>query len=229
MEPQRLQLSLKPGAETGEFPRTSSPGESDVHPVAAMRDPARDPAPSDVVRRPARDVFALPPSHDTLLDGVRRARVDDATVVAGLQVLARSQAFERGLLPEPTEHDFDKLVDTWQARLHEHAEGRTFLALKAREPVGFISAGPRRYSSEPEGEIYSFHVHPRLWRTRVQQNLIVASLDYLAQRRFPGVIMWVTVTNTFVINELTRNGFKMVERRFNPHHGQPDQGFARHL
>jgi ribosomal protein S18 acetylase RimI-like enzyme len=164
-----------------------------------------------------------------LRDGVRKADVQDADVLAAIQVLAREHAFERSLLPRPTELDFDQLVRAWRFRASSASRARTFLALRGGEPAGFVSAGPGRAGFTWEGEIYAVHVHPRFWTTRVAENLATAAFDHLLQRGFSVVRIWVTVTNIEVLSRLSTLGFRPVAQRFHPQHGALEEAFVRRL
>ena len=157
---------------------------------------------------------------------MRRAGIEDAAAIAGLQVLSREYAFEQGLVPAADTHDFDRLVEVWQARLGQPA-ARTFVGLSAGEPAGFIAAGPSRMRIAWEAEVYSLHVHPRFWRSRVVANLAAAALDFLAQRGFAAVRMWVTETNTTVIDTLLARGFSMMEQRL--HRTRSELAFVQRL
>jgi ribosomal protein S18 acetylase RimI-like enzyme len=228
MEPERLPPTL----ESAEPPREAeSPAEgkraaSDTYP--ALPPPARaarDWA-SEVSGTIARADLSGP--RPVLRDGVRRGGPEDAAAMAGLQVLSREYAYEQGLVPAPDAYDFDRLVDTWQARL-THPATRTFLGLSAGEPAGFIAAGPSRARISWEAEIYSLHVHPRFWRSRVLHNLAAAALDFLTQRGFAAVRMWVTETNTTVIDTLVARGFAVVDQRLHRVHGGVELAFVQRL
>jgi ribosomal protein S18 acetylase RimI-like enzyme len=140
--------------------------------------------------------------------------------------LSREYAYEQALVPAPDLHDFDRLVDLWQGRLAQPS-ARTFLGLSAGEPAGFIATGPSRTHIAWEAEVYSLHVHPRFWRSRVVANLAAAALDFLAQRGFAAVRMWVTATNTTVIDTLSARGFSMLEQR--QHRGRSELAFVQRL
>jgi ribosomal protein S18 acetylase RimI-like enzyme len=211
MESERLSSTPKP-AETAvdAAPAAeSAPPPSDVYPVVQGGLPAEWPreASGTITRAELRG------ARPTLRDGVRRAGLEDAAAIAGLQVLSREYAFEQGLVPAPETHDFDHLVGCWQARLGQGSASRTFLGLSAGEPAGFIAAGPSRSAIGWEAEIYSLHVHPRFWRSRVVPNLAAATLDFLTQRGFAAVRMWVTETNTTTIDTLLARGFSLLDQR----------------
>lgn len=177
-----------------------------------------DPAPDAALRMSA-----------ALRDGVRRAEPRDAEVLAAIQVLAREHAFERSLLPRPTELDFDQLAVAWRQRTSAASRARTFLALRGGEPVGFLAAGPGRAGFAWEGEIYAVHVHPRFWTSRVAENLAAAAFDHLVQRGFSVVRVWATVTNLEVLSRLSALGFRPVAQRFHPQHGELEEAFVRRL
>jgi GNAT superfamily N-acetyltransferase len=164
-----------------------------------------------------------------LRDGVRRAIHGDAPVLAAIQVMAREQGAERGLLPPPVERDFDGLVATYEERLREQGRTRTFLALARGEPAGFATAGPARGGIAWEGEIYALHVHPRFWRGRVPKNLVAACLDFVHQRGFSAMRLWVTASNAELKQGLTAQGFAILEERYHARHGQLEQAFVRRL
>jgi ribosomal protein S18 acetylase RimI-like enzyme len=207
-------------------------------PALSPTEPLVAPEPAAAARRSIVTQLELDPALDpdcalrggtSLRDGVRRADPRDAEVLAAIQVLAREHAFERSLLPRPTELDFDQLAAAWRQRTSPASRARTFLALRSGEPVGFLAAGPGRAGFAWEGEIYGVHVHPRFWSSRVAENLAAAAFDHLVQRGFSVVRVWATVTNLEVLSRLSALGFRPVAQRFHPQHGELEEAFVRRL
>ena len=228
MESERLSSTPKPGEPSAQPPSSAQVGQapSDFYPavqgrVGSVAAEWSHEASGTISRAELRG------PRPTLRDGVRRAVLDDAAAIAGLQVLSREYGFEQGLVPPPQTYDFDHLVECWQARLGQGSASRTFLGLSAGEPAGFIAAGPGRSGIGWEAEVYSLHVHPRFWRSRVVPNLAAAALDFLTQRGFAAVRMWVTESNSTVIDTLTARGFSMLEQRL--HQGRVQLAFIQRL
>jgi ribosomal protein S18 acetylase RimI-like enzyme len=238
MESERLSSTSEPADDSAEGPRSpeSSSAGSDFYPTlslpsSAPREPGQVAASSEWPSEASGTILRtdLTAARPTLRDGVRRAGVEDATALAGIQVLSREYAYEQGLVPAPSSYDFDQLVDVWCGRLVRGPSARTFLGLSAGEPAGFIAAGPSRARISWEAEVYTLHVHPRFWRSRVIYNLGAAALDFLTQRGFRAVRMWVTETNTTVIDTLLARGFSVVEQRPHALHRQLELAFVQRL
>jgi ribosomal protein S18 acetylase RimI-like enzyme len=204
---------------------------SDVYPVArgSEAEPFDAKESSGVVATRPADVPRVESQRAVLRDGVRRAIFGDAPVLAALQVMAREHGAERGLLPPSSEHDFDRLVQSYVTRLADQSRARTFLALTRGEPTGFATSGPSRDAIAWEGEIYALHVHPRFWRTRVPKNLVAACLDFLTQRGFSAARLWVSASNDELIQGLKAQGFSLLEERYHARGGQLEQALVRRL
>lgn len=144
---------------------------------------------------------------------VRRARADDAAVIAAIHVHSWQAAY-RGILP-------DALLDglsvaererTWAALLSGGDEDR--LALVAEDPagelVGFCSVATpilEEGIDEQPAEIGALYVDPGHWREGAGSAMLAAVLEELGGRGRSEAILWVLPENRPALAFYERFGF----------------------
>lgn len=129
---------------------------------------------------------------------VRDARVEDAAVIAAIQVAGWKIAY-RGIVPDRVLAELD--VSSREARWREILAGSTSRELVAEEEGivrAFLSHGPARDADAPAGvrEIYALYADPDVWRRGFGRALWAELQSRLGETGCREVTLWVFEANT---------------------------------
>lgn len=142
--------------------------------------------------------------------GVRTAAVEDARGVALVHVASWQRAY-RGLIPDEVLDGLsvDQREVGWRRIIGDSdAGGRTIVATRAGEIVGWASFGPGRDDGESErGELWGLYAHPEAYSTGVGHALISAVEAALRADGFDGAYLWVLDGNDRAATFYERHGW----------------------
>jgi len=128
---------------------------------------------------------------------VRRATPVDAFAIAAVHVASWRAAY-RGILPARALQALsaETRAMTWLERLGP-SPGRAWVAERAGDIIGFLSAGPSRdRDATPRvGEVYSLYVHPDHWGSGAGRALLERAAADFARRGCREVALWVLAAN----------------------------------
>ncbi len=139
---------------------------------------------------------------------VRPATVDDARIVAELQLLVWRQAFATVLPAAALDIDPDRHASSWAERIAQG--GPVLLAVEGGEPVGFAALGAdvnRRNLLDPTGEIEVLHVVPRWGRRGHGGRLLVSATAELRRLGAASGRWWIPQVDTVTARFLTGAGW----------------------
>jgi len=155
---------------------------------------------------------------------VRRARPEDAAAIAAIHVRTWQAAYEHVFGAERLAGlDPERRRLGWERALSERVdEEDVFVAEEDGDVVAFASSGPAR--DEPgEGELYAIYALPQAWGGEAGAELMLATLDALRGRGFPGALLWVLEDNPRARRFYEREGWTLDTaewaRKVEPHLG----------
>jgi ribosomal protein S18 acetylase RimI-like enzyme len=125
---------------------------------------------------------------------VRLATARDAKGIAGIQERGWQTAY-RHVFPAA---DLDRggfvHVSRWRERLRRPPAGwATFVAVRERAVVGFVSIGPSRDIADA-GEVYAIYVEPSAWSTGAGRALLARAEQQLG-KSYDDATLWVLEDN----------------------------------
>jgi GNAT superfamily N-acetyltransferase len=141
---------------------------------------------------------------------IRPARIDDAEVLAALQVRAWHAAYDAYVAPESIDAAAEDRVARWREILGADGDGATFVDDRDGGGLtGFVSVGPGRHEADPSGagELRALYVEPGLVGTGRGRALLVTGEGWLAER-FADAFLWVLEPNTGARRFYERHGWR---------------------
>jgi GNAT superfamily N-acetyltransferase len=128
---------------------------------------------------------------------MRPASVEDARLVAELQLLVWREAFAAVLPAAALNTDLDQHAASWANRIAQG--GPVLVAVEGGEPVGFAAVGAQvdqRNLLDPVGEIEVLHVVARWGRRGHGGRLLVAAANELRRRGARSGRWWIPQVDT---------------------------------
>ncbi|HEY2795730.1 MAG TPA: GNAT family N-acetyltransferase [Micromonosporaceae bacterium] len=144
---------------------------------------------------------------------IRRAVIEDAPTIAGVQVRSWQQAYAEVL---PADHlaalDVVGRTAMWQRVIEQG--GGVFVADRDGEVAGFVAAGRFRPAEgddvEPGvGEVYAIYVDPARWSAGAGRALMDAAAEHLTDAGFDEIRLWVFEHNPRARRFYERCGFTL--------------------
>jgi GNAT superfamily N-acetyltransferase len=123
---------------------------------------------------------------------VRRAKVEDATAIAGVHLRTWQSAYRHVFPPDELDAlPLEPRIAGWQRGL----AADDAICFVAGDPiVGFVFA--ERCADEPEaGEVDAIYVEPSAWGTGAGRRLLARAEDELREQGFDEAILWVLEDN----------------------------------
>ncbi|MFE3457251.1 GNAT family N-acetyltransferase [Nocardiopsis aegyptia] len=128
---------------------------------------------------------------------IRRAGVEDAEAVAGVQVRSWRAAY-RGIMPQSYLDGLDtaRRADRWARWIGDADWPREamLVAEDAGDMVAFASFGPLEDTPDVP-EVAAFYSVPEVWGTGVNQRLMGAVTDALGAGGYTEAVLWVLSAN----------------------------------
>lgn len=141
---------------------------------------------------------------------IRTAEIDDAHGVAIVHVDSWRAAY-RGLMPDDVLDglSIEQREGGWRRIISDpNADGRTIVAERDGEIVGWASFGPGRDEGASEhGELWGLYAHPNAFSTGVGHALIAAVETALRQDGFSSAYLWVLDGNDRAATFYERHGW----------------------
>ncbi len=140
---------------------------------------------------------------------IRAATVDDAGVLAALQVRAWQAAY-RGILPAQLLAELS--VDLREASWRDAIADPACVTLVDDEGPGFCSlALPSRDhdAGERTAEVTATYVDPERWQSGIGRSLLAAALGSLERGAWDDVTLWVFLRNAQARAFYARSGFRL--------------------
>lgn len=142
---------------------------------------------------------------------LRPAGAADARAVARISVESWQWAYA-GLLPADllAGLDVEARAKRWASILSEPKDGRTIVACRGPDVVGFTSFGPARDELEepPVGEIWALYVQPSEAGKGTGYRLHEAAVEALRERNFARGVLWVLKGNVRAQAFYERQGWR---------------------
>ena len=125
---------------------------------------------------------------------IRPATPGDAKGIAGIQERGWQAAYRHVFPPAELDRGGFVPVSRWRERLRRPPVGwATFVAVRERSVVGFVSIGPSR-DVPGAGEVYAIYVEPAAWSTGVGRALLERAEQQLATS-YDDATLWVLEDN----------------------------------
>ena len=130
---------------------------------------------------------------------VRPAAVADADAIARVHVEAWQVAYEHVFGAERLAAlSVGERAERWRRSLGDPQPGsETFVAVRAREVVGFVSVGPCRDTDAraTAGELYGIYVRPMEWGSGAGAALLERAVTALCEAGHAAASLWVLEDN----------------------------------
>lgn len=140
---------------------------------------------------------------------IRQAVEDDANGVATVHVTSWQTAY-RGLIPDAwlDQLSLGDRAERWRQLLSNPVDGRTIVAERDGQILGWASFGPGRDPEQgDEGELWGLYVLPSVASTGVGHALITAAESALLDEGFSSAYLWVLDHNDRAANFYERHGW----------------------
>jgi ribosomal protein S18 acetylase RimI-like enzyme len=125
---------------------------------------------------------------------VRLASARDAKGIAGIQERGWQAAYRHVFPPADLDRGGFVRLSRWRERLRRPPAGwATFVAIRDRVIVGFVSIGPSR-DIDGAGEVYAIYVDPAAWSTGAGRGLMERAERELAAT-YDEATLWVLEDN----------------------------------
>ena len=137
----------------------------------------------------------LPLSGDV---AIRRATVDDAAIIATIQVHGHRWAYA-GILPQPASDGewIAQRTDVWRRLLAAADPSRAYVAERDGRAVGFVTVGASDDASLPAttGMLYALYLEPAVVGSGVGRALGAHAVAELRALGFADAVLWVLEEN----------------------------------
>ena len=152
---------------------------------------------------------------------IRRARLEDATAIAGVHVRTWQSAYEHVFGAERLAGIDTAGREGTARRFATDADYDAFVAADDGRIIGFVACGSAEEEAEPRRELFAIYVLPEAWGSTAASGLMHAALDAMRGRGAAEAILWVLDDNPRARRFYEREGFSVVGRGVSPHSGLP--------
>ena len=126
---------------------------------------------------------------------IRRARLEDATAIAGVHVRTWQSAYEHVFGAERLGGIDTAGREGTARRFATDAGYDAFVAADDGRIIGFVACGSAEEEAEPRRELFAIYVLPEAWGSTAASGLMHAALDAMRGRGAAEAILWVLDDN----------------------------------